>query len=78
MYSLESTGVDVDLLMRIGGFPIYWFPTGEPVRNTPYTIKSIGFLYKRDVPDTDFSQGLSDILNIRNGWKARKFEEILK
>lgn len=77
MYSLESTGVDVDMLMRVGSFPIYWFPTGEPIRNTPYTIKSIAFLYKGDFPDHDFTQGICDILNGRDGWSARRFDDIL-
>lgn len=77
MYSLESSGVDVDLLMRWGAFPLYWFESGHSVLETPYTIKAVGFLYKGSIPKVDWSQDLLDLLNKRKGWSAKKFLDFL-
>lgn len=75
LYSLESTGIDVDLIMRLGAFPIHWYPTGVPVRETPYTVKAILLLYRGGTPEIDFTQGICDMLNKRTGWNAIKFGE---
>lgn len=78
LFSLESTGIDTDLLMRSQAFPLYWYGRGLNITDVPYTIKMIMFLFKGSLPQRDFTQDICEILNERKEYTAHKFEELLK
>lgn len=77
IFSLESTGIDTDLLMRQGGFPLYWYGRGKKIIDIPYSCKMISFLYKQDIPNIDLTQELVDILNKKKTYTAIKFDDLL-
>lgn len=77
MFSLESTGIDTDLLMRSQAFPLFWYGRGNKITDIPYTCKMIMFLYKGSIPDIDFTNLLEEILNIQNNFHATSFDKLL-
>lgn len=75
VFSLESTGVDVDILMRNKAFPLYWFSNSLRVKDIPYTVKVTMFMYKTHIPKIDFSGDIKEVL-IKYDYKLLLGEKI--
>lgn len=78
VFSLESTGVDVDLLMRIGAFPLYWYARGQLLSSVPYSTKVVMYLFREELPERDFTEDLVNVLNARKEYSSVSMERVFQ
>jgi hypothetical protein len=71
-YSMESCGIDVDAVMRVGAFPLQWLEFSEKTTiedsKVKYLVKTSMFLFKRDIPDRNLIEDMKQICSNHNYW----------